>query len=301
MPSKEQKRLFALVKKKGTQIDELRQIINEHNIPIDVRNQLGETLIENSCKNTDNFVIVNWLYENGCGNIEDLNNAFHNLLFMCPKKNIKQMYDWFLEHGAKINIPSNTKHYKSVDLPFEQIGIHRLIGKIWFNTTKYHTFYFHYLNTYYDITEKDKYGNTYLHYLAYFGYVRNTTNPLKKEYLFQKKVDINAQNIEGNTALHIRCVDLYLNSNSLSVIGFPQNSETLLIKNNKGETPLDMVHTQFREYLKNKPYSEVMCMDPHDRNNYSQIQTWYNTLKYLGDDFQTDEFLIKKMHSLAKW
>ena len=105
MPSAQQKKLFALVKKKKTQIGELQKIMDENDIPIDVRNQLRETLIENSCKNTDNLEIVSWLYENGCGTLEDLHKAFHNLLFMCPKKNIKKMYDCFLEHGAKIIPP----------------------------------------------------------------------------------------------------------------------------------------------------------------------------------------------------
>ena len=292
MPSKEQKQLFALVKKKRTQIGELQKIMDENNIPINVRNQLGETLIENSCKNTDNLEIISWLFDNGCGTLEDLHKAFHNLLFMCPKKKIKNLYDWFLENGAKIMPPKLEKLRKSSILPFEQIEIHRLIGKIWFDTDKYNNFYFFYLDTHYDITEKDKYGNTYLHYLAYFGYIRNTTNPLKKGYLFQNKVDVNAQNIEGNTALHIRCTDLYLFTNNLEIIDFPCNSETLLIKNNKGETPLDIVHKQLRKLVNHKNYSILNVRDC--------IKEWYDTLKYLGDDFKKDEFLIGKIYNLAK-
>jgi len=194
------------------------------------------------------------------------------------------LYDWFIEKGAKIKCPKLPKTYRKTNTQFENIDIHRLILNIWYDTSKYNKFYFQYLDTFYDITQQDKYKNTYLHYLAQHGYIRKTTDPLSSDYLFKKKIDVNVQNINGDTALHIRCKDSYINSNCLSIKYFPKNNETLKIRNNNGKTPLDILHDQFRMFMKNY----------HWKADQSLINEWYETLKYLGDDFVKDEFNIMK-------
>lgn len=287
---KARKELFKLVKKKRTDPMEILKILDESDLSITVTNQIDESLFENSIKSTNNFTLLKWLYENGCNEKKHIENGFYNLFFMCPKKNIEDIFRWLMSLDVKMQDP----HIST----FTETGkFFYYMGFLNYGHIKSKVpLFLEYMNENFDACTQDNDGNTYLHKISlrhrdYPDEIMSQIDPFSEKYVFKNKVDVNLQNNDGDTAFHLlfrtTCNGQFgfisRGHRGINFIkNFPKNSETLGIKNSNGKTALDILCDYCVDFMNPSAsglyYGTVM-----------DYITWFcELLKYLNYDFETD-------------
>ena len=301
---KYRKELFKLVKKKRTTPNEIKNLLNISEIPITIRNQIGENMFLNSIKSTDNFELLKWLHINGCNEDFDkytkqdtLDKALSNLVHMCPKKKIKDIFYWLLDIGAEIKC-DNYKEELAEEVnkytflfDIDDINKSKIIGD--------------YLIEKGYINYKDENNNNILQII-----MQKITYPNKScSYNLQKNlkyIDINWQNNDGNTLFHT----IFNNYDLFSDYKFYNNILIFLkdiikyvdidikIKNKKDETVLDL-------FIKNnKKHFNIM----KEYEWFKGIEYFYQSkineiIEIFGGNINDEKFYFLRKHYLepTKW
>jgi hypothetical protein len=222
-----QKVLFKLVKLNKTKPEQVKYVFdNNPTLDINLKNAWGETLIYNCCKHAVNIPLLEWLYDQHCDpsiiNKKGF-NAFNACLEWNHKKNYELVLDWLF--SKKIEI---TTYYKDMPVLHNMIICHG-------NTSS-----LPWICKHYNVNEQDpKTGNTPLHISVHQDTEHN--NPAPCEYLCKNcdtlNVNVNIQNNNGDTALHLACYSGF--SNCIREMLDTRECD-LSLKNNKGKTAYDV-------------------------------------------------------------
>lgn len=220
-----QKLLFKLVKLNKTKPEQIKEIFDsDPTLDINVTNAWKETLIYNCCKHAVNIELLDWLYDQKCDpNIVNTKgfNAFNACLEWNHKKNYEKVLDWLF--AKKIVI---TTYYKNMPVLHNMIICHGNASSLpWICKN-------------YNVNEQDPTtGNTALHISVHQDTEHNSPEPC--DYLCKscETLDINLQNNDGDTALHLACYSGFSNCIRLML---ETGKCDLLLKNNKGETAHDI-------------------------------------------------------------
>lgn len=296
--------LFKLIQKSTTKPEMIREILEEHDIPIDIEHKFGETLLINASGYSCSAELLDWLYKNGSGfgdktekdfmyNIMNIYNRFSYVqskmlltLQMCKNNGFR--YDI----GKHFKIDKDIMNIEDCrDWVKILMCISRTVSKSTYQNsylTPSRVLYYIILN--YDISEKDKNGDTFLHYYAKynivpFGVVFYNDKKIKKyrknlydfyhysdRELTDKKLntyhkisksisdilqknDINAINYDGDTASHIAVKnDHYEVLAHLYIAG--ADFET--IRDSSGQTVMDYLGENIEKYI---PSDYPLSMD----------------------------------------
>jgi ankyrin repeat protein len=88
-----------------------------------------------------------------------------------------------------------------------------------------------------DVNAKDKDGMTALHHAVVFN-----SDVAVAKYLIEKGADVNAKSNEGWTPFHLAAVGVMLNDSKAGVgILLLENGADVYAKNSEGKTPLDLI------------------------------------------------------------
>ena len=250
--------LFTILKLKATKPYQIEDVLHNAKFKMNVRSSLNDNMMEASYKKIFNFDIIVWLYENGCGNLETLNKAFHTFL----SKNVLSDKEFNLFINNEARLP-----YNNIIEAIIFLKNHCKIGN--YKNCLYR------IQLQYNMGEINDEGETYFHYLLKQKNTKNTKNcchnshfnfydkinPLSKKYIFNSidygVISVNSQDNDGNTILHCALNNEdFVKYNFINDIVFhiPFNHKTLKIKNKKNETPIDL--------LKNKKVqigSQIAC------------------------------------------
>ena len=88
------------------------------------------------------------------------------------------------------------------------------------------------------LESQDECGHTLLHIVSLLEFTD------KLDTILEFEIDLNQQNKQGNTALHLAIANLHPRSKGLAPIKLIQSGADLKIKNHEGQTPLDMISTR---------------------------------------------------------
>lgn len=300
---KYRKELFKLVKKKRTTPNEIKNLLNISGIPITIRNQIGENMFLNSIKSTDNFELLKWLHINGCNEDFDkytkqdtLNEALSNLVHMCPKKKIKDIFYWLLDIGAEM------KCYNYKEELAEEVNKYTFLFDI-------------------DDINKSKIISDYLIEKGYINYKDENNNNIlqicmqKKQYINKsysynlqkilKYIDINWQNNDGNTLFHtiFNNYGMFRDTNFYNISYFLKDilkyvDIDIKIKNKKDETVLDLFIKNSKEYInKMKKCNWFKGIEYRYQSIINKI------IEILGGDINDEKFDFLRKHYLepTKW
>ncbi len=233
--------LFEIVKKKSTTVEEVAELVYTHGINVNIV-KYNITLIYTCAKATNNIPLLEWLYNNGC-NInhchfdedDDVEAEAHSGAYttcITSSKYYKKIpvYKWFESKGA---IPCYD--ILGYEKDSEILKIHQLL----FNTRIRS-----WVNFKYSINTLDEYGNTYLHSLilhikkpCHKYYLGSAFEEMLPENFPEQKFDINTQNDNGDTCLHLMArIYNYTFIKKLLQIGADKT-----IRNNDEDLPIDLL------------------------------------------------------------
>ena len=183
----------------------------------------------------------------------------------CKLKNKNQTVEWLLSIGARHLIPNRefwkdfSYHVPNINKYETGLESHKLLFYFYsfftdsmksMNTQKIIHDYF---QTFYDVCELDKNGNSYLHFFAQFqlygtsSIIYPSINPKSKNYLYNKKIDYNLQNKDGDTWFHIFCKNQSLRMGYISIQELPIDHETMILQNKKGQICMDILKKRINE------------------------------------------------------
>lgn len=275
------KELFKLAKKKKTKPQDIQNILYESGLPINIRNQIGENLFLNSIKSTNNYTLLKWLNDNGTNDDteeytkeQNLRYGMELLLQMCPKNDIKEIFNWLIGLCKTIHIPKFIKN----DIDPIELQLLHYMEKYVRNDEKKELF-LSYLNKNYNLKYKDVNGNNLLHLLLckkiYLNL--NLCLTIDKLALFMSKyIDINEPNKDGDTFSHLmfqKLRDIYILNSVLT------NNKIEIKENNQGDTQLDL----FIRQILNGCYENHHYSPSHFKNKMKQL------LELLKYDFKIDQ------------
>ncbi len=231
--------VFKIIKNKDTTIDEVSGILHDYNISVNTI-RYNNNLIGVCAKSTYNVQLLEWLYTNGCDinlkNCQDENNAdryydaYTDCIMSCKYTNEDkkiEVYKWFESKGVHPCYYVLGCRKKSKILKTHQLILNTNISS-W---TKFKC----------NINSLDKYGNTYLHIyilniVKYSGIV-DGYGVILPENFPEQKFNINIQNDDGDTCLHLATEKYYYTFiKKLLAIGADKT-----IKNNDGKLPIDLL------------------------------------------------------------
>jgi len=268
------KELFAIIKKSKTTSQDISDVLSlAPNLDINVVNSRNETLLEIMLKYINNYDLMIWLYDNNQYDTRILSKAFYNFVMARNPKNFEKTLQWF--KSKQINFPIINSHptglYKK---PSGCPDIHWLVSQIHIDSRFQYpierNLFVLFLETMYDITTLDQNGNTYLHYIFSLDRfsMHNTyyITPGDQYYAFQKKVDINHLNNDGDSILHIWAKNAVSRThfNKIFIDKLGQLSklikpEIVKIKNKLGQSAFDILAQSSATLIhnNNSPYNLV--------------------------------------------
>ena len=220
------KLLFKMVKLNKTNPEEIKKIFDsDPSLDINVKNAWDETLIYNCCKHAVNIELLDWLYEKKCDptivNKKGF-NAFNACLEWNHKKNYEKVLDWL--HSKNISI---VPHYKNMPILHNMIICHGNSSSLPWIVKNY------------DVNEQDpKTGNTALHVSVCQETEHNSPYPCNFLCTKCSTLNINIQNLDGDTALHLACYSGF--SNCIKEMLDTGKCDLKLV-NNKGQTAYDVL------------------------------------------------------------
>ncbi|GAG21151.1 unnamed protein product, partial [marine sediment metagenome] len=230
-----QKLLFKKVKLNRTKSEEVSDILQKCNLDINITNSWNETLIYNCAKHAVNIPLMQWLYDNKCDpNIQNNRNfnAYSACLKWNHKNNKNKVLDWL--HKNHISL---AREYP--DLP----DLHNMI--ICYGDPEVYKWILSAFGKD-SLNEKDKNGNTPLHISCHQDTKHNSLSALL--WLLQNDADINIQNNEGDTALHLSAASGF--SNCINLLMKENCDHT--IKNNNGKISLDILEDNKDDIINHK-------------------------------------------------
>lgn len=277
------KELFKLAKKKKTKPYDIQHILYESGLPLNIRNQIGENLFLNSIKSTNNYTLLKWLNDNGINDDtekytkeQNLRYGMDLLLQMCPKNDIKEIFNWLIGLCKTIHIP---KYIKNDIDPIELQLLHYMENYV--RNDKKKELFLSYLNKNYNLKYKDVNGNNLLHLLVcnktYLNSCLSCLTIDKLALFLSKYIDINEPNKDGDTFSHlmVQKLDVY---NLIRVLT-NNKIEIKIKKNNQGDTQLDLF---IRQILNG-------CYETHDYCPSQYKNKTKKLLELLNYDFKIDQ------------
>ena len=254
---KQRSELFKLAKKSKTTSSQIKDMLEKYELPIDIKNNININLLKYCCKYTKNYEVIKWLIDNKFTKTDDeLSDAFTVLLYdtMSDKKIKENVYNLFMNNNVKYKINNNKSNIELFNIISDMSYCYEYEKRI-YDKKKYYLA--KYIDSKYDITERDSEGNIYLHhYMKMYDLpIHYYINPLSKYYVFTTKIDINSVNNKGDTILHT-----YVKKYTTNYYGFYKSRENIIIsiknfykefpedvlqlimtRNNDGNTPIELL------------------------------------------------------------
>ena len=193
------------------------------------------------------------------------------LLQMCPKNDIKEIFNWLIGLCKTIHIP---KYIKNDIEPIELQLLHYMENYVRNDEKK--ELFLSYLYKNYNLKYKDVNGNNLLHLLLCNKKYLNSCLTIDKLALFLSKyIDINERNKDGDTFSHlmVQKLNVYTLSRVLT------NNKIEIKENNQGDTQLDL----FIRQILNGCYENHNYLPSQYKNKMKKL------LELLNYDFKIDQ------------
>ena len=233
MADEAKKKLFKLVKLNRTKPGQVQEILQTHQLDINVKNSWGETLIYNCCKHAVNVPLLDWLHAQGCDatlvNCKKL-NAYNACLKWNHKKNNHAVLDWLM--NKQIPLAKEYENYPP---------LHNMI------ICYQHPSIFDWIAKNFDLNTMDQNGNTALHITCHQDTKHNVPIPCRR-MCEMKEVNVNCVNLEGQTPLHLAALSGF--STCITILLEHGADRTLL--DNKKRTALDVLQENKENIIQHK-------------------------------------------------
>lgn len=199
-------KLFRLLKKNKTTVEDIEKILRANDFPINITNTSGDTLIYSCAKYSTNIPLLDWLYKQGCpfkdtttsdtpDPMEGAEDCYNTAVTCAPynSKNTLKLHQWFEDKGICLTkVPSfwfiNTYTRKSMDkLQDEWFNILGLTSRVYSSngTSNEHANFLTFIDAHIDILKRDDKGNTYLHILVKSENSIKDVTPIKNKKLLK--------------------------------------------------------------------------------------------------------------------